>query len=182
MSQVTLSPPRSLTDWIRVRMLYRKAFPASERKPFSVIRSMYRKKKTDLWCILRDGHFCGFASTVNSEDLILLDYLATLPRQRSQGVGSAALLLLQKCYRGKGLFVEIEDSMDPGPDQGLRRKRRQFYEAAGLIPLNVTAMVFGVKMELLGYDCQLDFDAYKAFYHDHYNPWAADHILPVQHH
>lgn len=179
MSQITLSPPRNLTDWIRVRVLYRKAFPASEQKPFSVIRSMYRQKKTDLWCILRDGRFCGFASTVNSEHLILLDYLATVPQNRGQGIGSAALQLLKQQYPGKGVFVEIEETRDPGDDQPLRIRRRQFYESAGMVALDVTAMVFGVKMELLGWGCQMDFDSYKAFYRDHYNPWAAEHIRPV---
>ena len=140
---------------------------------------MYRKRRTDLWCILRDGRFSGFASTVNSQDLILLDYLATLPQCRGQGVGSAALLRLKERYPGKGVFVEIEETRDPGEDQQLRIKRRQFYESAGMESLNVTAMVFGVKMELLGWGCQMDFSGYKDFYHDHYNPWAAEHILPV---
>ena len=34
----------------------------------------------------------------------------------------------------------------------------------------------GVKMELLGWGTQMGFDSYKAFYRDHYNPWAAEHI------
>ena len=50
-------------------------------------------------------------------------------------------------------------------------------EAAEMEALNVTAMVFGVKMELLGWGCQMDFDSYKAFYRDHYNPWAAEHVV-----
>ena len=179
MSQVTLSPPRSLTDWIRVRMLYFKAFPPSERKPFSIIRSMYRQKKTDLWCILQCGRFVGFASTINSENLILLDYLATLPQCRGQGIGSACLLQLKEHYRGRGLFVEIEDTQDPGTDQALRLRRKHFYISAGMEPLGVTAMVFGVRMELLGWNCRMDFPGYKAFYREHYNPWAAEHIQPV---
>ena len=179
MSNITLSPPKNTGDWFRIRRLYRKVFPPSERKPFSVIRAMYRKGKTDLWCIRRDGRFAGFASTVNSESLILLDYLAAVPQYRGQGTGSAALRLLKQQYCGKGVFVEIEETRDPRPDQALRLRRRQFYEAAGMQPLEVTAMVFGVKMELLGWDCQMDFDSYRAFYRDHYNPWAAEHILPV---
>lgn len=178
MDFVNLSPPQTLSDWFRVWCLYRKAFPASERKPFAIIRSMYRKKKTDLWCIFREGRFAGFASTVNSEKLILLDYLATLPQCRGQGIGSAALEKMKEIYSGKGFFVEIEDTQSPGPDQALRLKRKHFYENAGMKPLGVTALVFGVKMELLGINCQMDFDGYKAFYHNHYNPWAAEHILP----
>jgi len=178
MDQITLSPPHSTADWLRVWLLYRKAFPASERKPFSIIHSMYRRKKNDLWCISRDGRFAGFASTVNSKDLILLDYLAILSQYRGQGIGSAALEKMKEHYPDKGLFVEIEDTHSAGPEQALRLKRKHFYIAAGMAPLGVTALVFGVKMELLGLNCRMDFDGYKAFYRDHYNPWAAEHILP----
>ena len=179
MDQVVLSPPGSTLDWFRVWQLYRQAFPPSERKPFSIIRSMYRKGQTDLWCIRKNSRFVGFASTVNSPEVILLDYLATVPQYRGQGIGSAALQLLKQQYLGKGVFVEIEETRDPGDDQPLRIRRRQFYESAGMVALDVTVMVFGVKMELLGWGCRMDFDSYKAFYHDHYNPWAAEHIRPV---
>ena len=179
MDHIVFSPPGSALGWFRVWRLYRQAFPPSERKPFSIIRSMYRKGQTDLWCIRKNNRFVGFASTVNSPEVILLDYLATVPQNRGQGIGSAALQLLQQQYPGKGVFVEIEETRDPGDDQPLRIRRRQFYESAGMVALDVTAMVFGVKMELLGWGCQMDFDSYKAFYRDHYNPWAAEHILPV---
>lgn len=42
--------------------------------------------------------------------------------------------------------------------------------------MNVTVKLFGVRMELLGSGCGLDFDGYKAFYRENYNQWAADHI------
>ena len=179
MNTVTLSPPGSLLHWLQVYSLYRRAFPASERKPFSIIISMYRKKTTDLWCIRRAGSFAGFAATVNSPDTVLLDYLAIEPKYRDQGIGSAALSLLLDRYGSKGLFVEIESTRDPGPDLALRRKRQQFYEAAGMRPMEVTAMVFGVKMDLMGHNCLMDLSAYQAFYRDNYSPWAAEHISPV---
>ena len=179
MEQITLSPPKNALDWLRVRHLYRQAFPASERKPFSIIRTMYRRHKTDLWCIFRGSRFLGFASTINAPDIVLLDYLAICPHCRGEGVGSEALVQLMDRYRSRGFFVEIESTLDPGPDQHLRLKRKHFYQNAGLTPLGVSAMVFGVKMELLGYDCQMDFSGYRSFYRDHYNPWAAEHIQPV---
>ena len=73
-NQITLSPPKTLYHWLQVYLLYRKAFPASERKPFSIILNMYRKGKTDLWCILRDGSFAGFAA----EDGILDEIFAQI--------------------------------------------------------------------------------------------------------
>lgn len=176
---VTLSPPRGFSQWARIYFLYRSAFPASERKPFPVIRSMHRQKKTDLWCIHLEGRFAGFAATVNSRGLILLDYLAVSPRTRGQGVGSAALAQLKERYRDRALFVEIESTRKPGPDLAVRQKRKQFYENAGLQPLNVYANVFGVEMELLGWNCRMDFSGYRTFYREQLSPWAAEHITEI---
>lgn len=180
-NQITLSPPKTLRHWLQVYLLYRKAFPASERKPFSIILNMYRKGKTDLWCICNGRQFAGFASTVNGGSLILLDYFAVSPNHRGCGIGTEALLQLIKHYSGLGLFVEIENTAPPGTDQSQRIRRKEFYLQCGMKDLKVTANVFGVSMELLGVNCQLDFPAYKDFYRTYYSPWAAEHIQPYTH-
>lgn len=176
--QITLSKPRNLSHWLLIFQLYRKAFPASERKPFGIICTMYRKGKTDLWCILRDGSFAGFAATVNGSDLILLDYFAVASRHRSKGVGTAALKQLLAQYSGQGVFVEIENTRLPGADRSQRLRRKAFYQNCGMEDLNVCANVFGVSMELLGRNCRMDLAQYKGFYRNYYSPWAAEHIQP----
>lgn len=163
---------------IRIYALYLSAFPPAERKPFSTILSMQKQGRTDLWYFEEDRQFIGFATTINSSDLILLDYLAISPRKRGQGAGSRILQELQKLYFPKGLFVEIESTSHEADNQRERILRKQFYLANGMSQLHVTASVFGVDMELLGCNCELDFDAYKAFYKNHYSKWASDHILP----
>lgn len=177
---ITLSPPKNPLHWLQVYRLYRKAFPASERKPFGIIYSMHRKGKTDLWCIRTDNRFSGFASTVNGDALVLLDYLAVDPRCRGEGIGTAALRLFLAAYPGQGVFVEIEDTAFPGADQSVRLRRKQFYRNCGMEDLQVTAQVFGVNMELLGKNCSLDFAGYRSFYETYYSPWAARHILPTK--
>lgn len=177
-NQITLSPPNTILLWVQIFRLYQHAFPVSERKPFSIIVNMYRKGKTDLWCIRKGRQFAGFASTVNGDSLILLDYFAVTPHLRGCGIGRTALLQLMKHYSGQGLFVEIENAAQPGADQSQRIRRKAFYLQCGMEDLKVTATVFGVRMELLGVRCQLDFPAYKDFYHTYYSPWAAEHIQP----
>ena len=67
--------------------------------------------------------------------------------------------------------------MDESADNFEERKRRkQFYLSNGMIPMNVFVELFGVDMELLGFDCSLTFEEYHAFYRDNYNAWAADHV------
>lgn len=178
MMELSLLRPARPSQWRKLYRLYRSAFPAAERKPFWIIMKMFRKGKTDVWCIERDGKFVGLAATINGEELILLDYFAVDPACRGAGIGSAALGKLLEIYAGKGLFVEIESTGGTAPNREERERRKRFYLRCGLQRLNVTATVFGVRMELLGRGCQMDFERYRAFYRDNYSGWAAERILP----
>lgn len=172
---LTLRAPSSPLDWLRIRLLYHRAFPRYERKPFAVIRRMRKEGRTDLWLAEQDGHFAGLAATINAPDVILLDYLAVHEKRRSQGVGSAFLAALLDKYAGRGLFVEIEAADRDDPD-GSKLRRKQFYLRNGLTDMHVVAILFGVRMELLGRGCTLDFDGYRDFYRTYYNAWAAEHV------
>ena len=168
-------------QWLRVYLLYRAAFPRSERKPFGMILKMYKKGKTDVWCARDEHGFAGFAATINDEALILLDYLAVCRKKRGRGIGAAVLHALKDGYPGRGLFVEIESPFEDVPNREERMRRRQFYISCGMQPARVMAQVFGVKMELLCWKCSVSFERYHAFYRDNYSPWAADHILSAEH-
>lgn len=161
-------------------LLYMNAFPSSERKPFGIILRMAKEGRSDLWTIRRNGRFAGLASTVNSPDLVLLDYFAVKRSLRGRGIGSAALRKLEQKYGGRGFFVEIESTLGSAPNQHEREDRKRFYEGCGLTAMGTEADVFGVRMELLGLRCQLDLEGYRSFYHDHYSPWAAKHIKSVE--
>ena len=50
--EIALKKPQGPSDWLRLQRLYQRAFPRAERKPFAVIRRMYREKKADIWCVL----------------------------------------------------------------------------------------------------------------------------------
>lgn len=179
MSGFSLRPVRTIADWLRVRRLYGRAFPANERKPFSIIVCMRRQGKTDVWLLEQDGRFAGLATTINGDGLILLDYLAVEDKLRGQGTGTRALTALREAYPGCGLFVEIESPYADGPDQAERIRRRAFYERSGFQPSRTMASVFGVPMELLCCDCQVDFETYHRFYCTHYSEWAGSHIKPL---
>ena len=180
MRKISLVQPKTAAQWLRIYCLYRSAFPRAERKPFSIIVKMFRRGKTDLWCAENKGEFLGFAATINEDRLILLDYFAVEKKYRGEGIGSAALLAIREQYSGKGMFVEIEKEDPSAANREERQHRKQFYRDCGMDELNVTARVFGVPMELLGWDCQLDFDRYRAFYRDNYSPRAAEHICPEE--
>lgn len=166
--------------WLAIYRLYRRAFPWNERKPFGIILSMHRKGKTDVWYYQSKHRFAGFATTINDESLILLDYLAVIENARGRGIGSRILQHLMNHYSGKGFFVEIESEFEETPDQEERIRRKQFYLRNGMEPSHVMASVFGVKMELLCKGCCVDFNRYHAFYRDNYSPWAASNIVEAE--
>ena len=160
--------------------LYRSAFPKEERKPFSRILKTARAGKADLWTIRTEGRFAGFAATVNGKELILLDYYAVKANLRGRGVGREALMVLMEVYRDRGFFVEIESTFEEAPNTRERERRKKFYVNCGMEPMGTEVDVFGVRMELLGIRCFLDFEGYRSFYRDNYSPWVADHIREVE--
>ena len=170
-----LTAPRGL-EWLRLWELYLTSFPAAERKSIRRILRMRRDGRAKVWAIRRDGKFSGLLMTMESPHLVQLDYLAVCKKARNSGLGAEALSLLREKLAGRPLFVEIESPFTPGPDQALRQRRRAFYLRAGMTPLHILADVYEVQMELLGWDCQLTFDEYLAFYRDYYRPESAEKI------
>ena len=168
--------PKGWLEWFRIYRLYQSAFPASEKKPFSMIRAMQKKGKSDIWYCTENGKFAGLVITINGPDKILLDYLAVVQNRRGQGLGSDILKKMREQYSGKGVFLEIEVVDKAAENYEERKRRKQFYLANGMTAMNVFVELFGVNMELLGFDCHLSFEEYHDFYRDNYNAWAADHV------
>lgn len=168
--------PTTLLQWLRIYRLYQSAFPNNEKKPFSMIRSMYKKRKSDVWYFEEDGIFAGLVITINGPDKVLLDYLAVSKNHRGKGFGSGILRQMREQYDGKGVFLEIETVREDADNYEERKRRKQFYLSNGMAELKVYVELFGVEMELLGYDCILTFEEYHDFYRDNYNAWAAEHV------
>lgn len=170
--------PTSVGQLLRIRRLYREAFPKCERKPFSIILSMVKKGKTDLWCFEDEDGFAGLVATINGPDAVLIDYLAVARRRRGRGVGSDILSLMLEHYRTRGVFLEIEMPDVTAKNNAERIRRREFYLRAGFEPMGTCAKLFGVDMELLGVNCRFTFDEYREFYLNNYGKFAYDNIKP----
>ena len=173
--RVDLTAPRGV-QWLRLWMLYLTAFPAAERKPIRRLIHHRALGRAKIWALGRDGKFAGLVITMEAPHLVQLDYLAVCKKERSSGLGGEALKLLREKLDGRPMFLEIENPDQPGTDQALRKRRRAFYLRAGMEPLGIRAEVYDVQMELLGFNCELTFDEYLAFYRDYYRPQAAEHI------
>lgn len=163
-------------EWSMLESLYRSAFPDNERKPFDMIREKYNQKVTDVWMIEDEDVFSGFAITMNGEDLVLLDYFAICEEKRGQGLGGKSLRALQEQYRDKRFFLEVESLKVPADNMEERRRRKQFYLKNGMKELGVYAKLFGVEFELLGYECEVNFQAYFSLYDKIYGKYASQFL------
>lgn len=170
---------RSRRDWRDIKRLYKEAFPASEKRPFWMIRRKYHRGEADVLAIENDGEFAGLAITMNGEDMVLLDYFAIRKDRRNGGIGAMALKALQDRYDGRRLFLEIENADNPGEGQEERVRRKRFYLANGMKELGVNVSLFGVDMELLGYECRVDFLEYRELYHSVYGSWASKQVVEI---
>lgn len=173
---VMLTRAKGVRQWLKIRRLYRSAFPANERKPFRAIVDIHRSGRGDVWYCTVGGSFVGFASTVKGSELVLVDYLAVDSSRRDGGIGSGILAALQRQYPGGHLFLEIESVWEDVPDREARLRRKAFYLRNGFTPMNLMIWLFGVKMEVLGIDCRINFEEYRDFYAANLSPWTLNHI------
>lgn len=179
MSSLKLISVSGLVDWSRIWILYHQSFPKDERKPFKILRGLWKRKKSDVWCLKEGNSFLGFASTINSDGMVMIDFFAVCPDQRGKGYGTAALTLLKEQYQHRGIFIEIESVFENVSDHEMRCRRKRFYIENGFEPLHVLADVFGVPMELMSWRCKLDYNAYHDFYRDNYSEFAASNLSPM---
>lgn len=171
-----LTKARRMAQWKSISRLYHTAFPRYERKPFWMILLMSLAGKTDVWVLEKDGEYSGFAATMGTGDMVLLDYFAVAPEQRSRGLGSEALRLLQEHYRDRRFFLEIESVYEDADNLPERQRRKRFYLANGMSELHIMADLFGTKMELLGYQCSLSYAEYRSLYVACLGKWTAKHV------
>lgn len=168
---------QSLRDWREIKKLYNEAFPANEKKPFWMIRWKHMSGVADVWVLERGGEFSGLAITMNGADLVLLDYFAVRSDRRGGGIGGEALKALQEMYSVRRFFLEIESVEEGAATQAERERRKRFYLANGMQELGVYVTLFGVDMELLGYNCEVNFEEYRGLYFDTYGNWAAKNVV-----
>ena len=83
--------PKKIIEYIKLFALYEKAFPRAEKKPISMILKMQKCGATDVWYFEENGEFLGLAITINSPELILVDYFAVSENHRAKGYGTAML-------------------------------------------------------------------------------------------
>lgn len=175
-----LIKPTTCLQWFNLYILYKKAFPSYERKPFSLIFNTFIKNQCDVWSIEDHDQFVGLAITLNFKDLVLLDYFAIEEGLRGLGYGTKVISLLKQKYNTKRLFIEIESTLECCDNLSERKQRKNFYLKNGMKELNTLANVFGTNMELLSYSTNITFEDYYSIYFNIYGKQSADHLIKLE--
>ncbi len=168
-----LIPASTQAQYSRIETLYQTAFPACERKPFSLILEKQAAGQVDLFVLEQDTLFSGLAITMKHQDLVLLDYFAIDNARRQRGLGSRALSALFEYYSEKRFFLEIESTQEAAENKAQRLLRKQFYLKNKMTELGFYANVFGTEMELLSYQSLLTYEEYIGIYQAVYGPEKA---------
>lgn len=157
--------------------LYMTAFPKEERKPFPLMLDKCQEGSMEMLAIEDDNHeFLGLAIFVLYEDMALLDYFAIAEHKRGCGIGTKALILLQKYYKGKRFFLEIEDATVESDNKEERIQRRAFYLKNGMEVMAFRVDLFGVIMEVLTYETILLPKEYMRLYTGVFSNKVADKV------
>ena len=130
-----------------VHALYETAFPACEKKPFSMITAGQETGLVEILAIEENNGFLGLAIMAKAGDRVLLDYFAIADQARGHGVGSAALRALRGKYQGMRLIIEIESTKCVDEEElFLRTRRKKFYLRNGFTMLPYDIDLWGTEM------------------------------------
>lgn len=176
--QTELISPVPAADQPAYRALYESSFPASEKKPFSMIEEKTREGKMSMEGIYADGQLAGLLISILHPDAVLIDYLAIDPAFQSQHIGSQVLAQKFAAVEQPSVMVEIEKPSATEPDTV---RRAAFYERSQMRPMDFDVNLFGVHMELWVYGEPVTFDSYQNLLV--WATWegAREHILELEH-
>ncbi|MDE7326871.1 MAG: hypothetical protein K2N63_11440 [Lachnospiraceae bacterium] len=157
-----------------VEKIYMEAFPAIERKPFSMLVDAQAKGNVEILMVMQsqDGQgtkenqadIIGEMILAQYADVVLLDYFAISCAFRGHGIGAQVLGKLRERCEKKRLILEIESTKVAADNFKQRLSRKAFYKRCGMRALDYSVLVMGVEMEVLTFGCEVGFEEYHAVY------------------
>lgn len=123
-------------ELIQIEEIYRRAFPANERKPLSPLLQD-ASGCSEIISFYDNALFCGFACLLTQKDLTHIIYFAIDDHLRGKGYGCAALTAMHEMKPNNRVIVDIEVEHIHALNNEQRRKRKAFYLRNGYIESGV---------------------------------------------
>ncbi len=159
-----------MADYDRAKKLYMASFPATERLPFFLMKRRSRQGRADFWDLSDGDLWLGMAFVAAYADMAYINYFAIDKALRGKRYGTRAMALLLEQYRGKRVFLLLEDWTAKAPDQAQRIRRHAFYERCGLMDLPYRVKDFDVLFSVMGTGGIVSHEEYKRL-NDHLLGW-----------
>ena len=161
----------------QIHALYETAFPAGEKKPFSMIISGQETGLVEILSAEENDTFLGLAIMAKSGDRVLLDYFAIAPERRGHGTGSAVLQALKERYQGMRIIIEIESTKCVDEEElVIRTRRKRFYLRNGFTMLPYYIDLWGTEMEMLSNGLSCPYEEYLDIYTTAFGTQVSDRI------
>lgn len=158
---------RKSPDYKKVKRLYKTAFPADEKAPFSLLMRKSKKANADFWAAYNNEEWAGLAYIVSWKGISYVFYLAVDGGSRGNGVGSGILSALKKRYSGQNLFLAIEEIDEKAENYAERLRRKSFYEKNGFHYLGCKLREASVVYDLLGVGEKIKAEDYAEMFDDY---------------
>ncbi len=147
-----------------INLLYKKAFPRAERKPFFIIRKKQKQNLAEILSIEVAGECVGFFINAVIGDTVFVDYFAIGEQHRSKGYGSIAIDALKSFHKDKKIILEVEKIDEKYSDYATRVRRKNFYLKNGFSETGLFIKLVGIDMEVLSYLGTIDYEEFNAIY------------------
>ena len=134
----------------KLKQLYIRAFPAEERAPFLLMLTRTHRRNIDFWSLHCNDEWAGMLYVINDRDLSYIFYLALTENMRGNGIGSAVLKAAHMHYKGRRLFLAIEQLEKSADNYSDRVRRRSFYLRNGFTAMGRKLQEGKVVYEILG--------------------------------
>ena len=149
-----------------LKALNHQAFPDKERIP---VEEMFGfDENIDVLGIYEKGDFAGFFVIMRFRKCAYICYFAVCPERRSMGLGTKALELLRKYYKGFHVVVDFEAVDENAPNNDQRIRRRNFYLRNGFKETGYFQFYMNTEFEIFCTQTKFDrdeFDALISFIH-----------------
>lgn len=146
--ELTVEPVKGeMRDLQKVRQLYNRSFPDSEKAPFRYMVEPF--DEVDFLSFYDGKIFVGFVYLIYYLDVSYIFYLAIDDKLRGKGYGTAVLQYIRHTHPSNRIILEIEDASASSSDVETCLRRKNFYVKNGYVDQNVHIRMHGVPMEIL---------------------------------
>ena len=148
-------------DHDRIKQLYYEAFPSDERAPYWLLKRRAKQSKADFFRLADSDVMVDMAYVVTYSDMAYLFYFAVDKSLRGKHYGTRALRAIMEYYKGKRLFLALENWNEQCNNREQRIKRHDFYLKCGLEDLPYKLKEAKVTYSIMGVGGKVEPDEYK---------------------